>query len=121
MSRTLANEADVDAVVDYVRYMRPKKGDVTMTGGNVENGKSLYATCAACHGPEAGGMKDLNAPPIRQMDDWYLYTQLHNFKVGIRGADPRDITGMQMAPMAQGLADEQAMKDVIAYIKTFDK
>ena len=120
MSRTLVTEADIDAIADYLRYLRPVKGDVSLFGGDVENGKSIYVTCAACHGPEGAGMKELNAPPIRQMDDWYLYTQLYNFKHGLRGADPRDITGAQMAPMAQGLADEQAMKDVVAYIKTFE-
>ena len=119
MSRTLEREGDMDAVADYIRYMRPVKGDVTVQG-DVAKGKELYATCAACHGPEGAGNKDLNAPPIRQMDDWYLLTQLHNFKHGLRGADPRDITGMQMVPMAQGLADEQAMRDVVSYIKTFE-
>jgi cytochrome c553 len=120
MSRTLESEADIDKVADYIRYLRPVKGDVTATGGNVENGKALYVTCAACHGPDGAGMQALNAPAIRQMDDWYMLTQLYNFKNGLRGADPRDITGAQMAPMAQALAGEQAMKDVVAYIKTFE-
>jgi cytochrome c553 len=120
MSRTLENNDDIAAVADHIKYMRPQKGDVSVVGGDTARGKELYVTCAACHGPEGKGNKDLNSPPIGQMDDWYIMTQLHNFKVGIRGADPRDVTGMQMAPMAQGLVDEQAMKDVVSYIKTFE-
>lgn len=120
MSRTLISDAEIDAIADYLRYLRPVKGDLTLTGGNLDNGKALYMACMGCHGPEGAGMKELNAPPIRQMDDWYLLTQLYNFKHGLRGADPRDITGAQMVPFAQALADEQAMKDVVAYIKTFE-
>ena len=44
--------------------------------------------------------------------------QLKKLKSRIRGGDPRDATGQQMVPMAGMLADEQAMKDVIAYIGT---
>jgi hypothetical protein len=48
-------------------------------------------------------------------------TQLKNFKSGVRGTNPQDITGAQMRPMSMILADEQAMKDVIAYIQTLSK
>jgi cytochrome c oxidase subunit 2 len=44
--------------------------------------------------------------------------QLQNFKNGVRGNNPKDTYGMQMAPMAQTLADDQAMADVAAYIKS---
>ena len=50
-----------------------------------------------------------------------MLAQLKKFKEGIRGAHPKDITGMQMRPMAMILPDEQAMKDVIAYIQTIAK
>jgi hypothetical protein len=49
-----------------------------------------------------------------------MLTQLSNFKAGIRGAVPEDASGATMRPMAMTLADEQAMKDVIAYILTLD-
>ena len=47
--------------------------------------------------------------------------QLKKFKNKIRGAHPKDLNGMKMAPMAMLLADEQAMKDVAEYIKTLAK
>ena len=31
------------------------------------------------------------------MSDWYLVTQLKNFKQGVRGAHPKDMYGPQMA------------------------
>jgi len=86
--------------------------------GDAERGKTLFATCTACHGADGRGNQQLNAPPLHQADGWYLLTQLKNFKHGVRGANPQDTTGGQMRPMAQGLSDEQAMRDVIAYIDT---
>ena len=48
-------------------------------------------------------------------------SQLKKFKNGIRGVHPDDEYGSVMANMVLVLADEQAMKDVIAYIKTLKK
>jgi cytochrome c553 len=47
-----------------------------------------------------------------------LLAQLKKFKDGIRGGTLADIEGSQMRPMATALADEQAMKDVVAHIAT---
>jgi len=52
------------------------------------------------------------------MSDWYLVTQLKNFKQGIRGAHPKDLYGPQMASMAEILSDDQATNDLVAYINT---
>ena len=93
----------------------------TMAAGDAERGKTLYATCGACHGANAEGMQALNAPSLSGLEDWYLVRQLQNFKNGVRGTNPRDTYGMQMAPMAQTLPDDQAMEDVAAYIKTLKK
>ena len=51
------------------------------------------------------------------MSDWYLLTQLQNFKQGLRGAHPGDVTGRQMESMVLSLSDEK-MHDVIAYINS---
>jgi cytochrome c553 len=89
-----------------------------LAAGDAERGKTLYATCGACHGPNGEGMEALNAPKLAGQEEWYLVRQLQNFKAGVRGNNPRDTYGMQMAPMAQTLPDDQAMQDVAAYIKT---
>ena len=86
--------------------------------GDAERGKTLYATCGACHGPNGEGMEALNAPALAGQEQWYTIRQLQNFKNGIRGSNPRDIYGMQMAPMAQILPDDQAIEDVAAYIES---
>ena len=52
------------------------------------------------------------------MTDWYLARQLQNFKDGVRGTHPSDFYGFQMGLMANTVHDEQAIKDIIAYINT---
>ena len=75
---------------------------------------TLYANCT-CHGPDAGH----RAPgaPLSTAG-WYLIAQLKKFKSGERGANPGDLEGAQMRPMAATLSDEQAIKDVVAHIMT---
>jgi cytochrome c oxidase subunit 2 len=60
----------------------------------------------------------MNGPRLTGQYDWYLIRQLQNFKAGIRGSDPKDNYGAQMRPMTMTLADEQQVKDVVAYIQT---
>jgi cytochrome c oxidase subunit 2 len=43
---------------------------------------------------------------------------LHNYRAGLRGADPADTDGQQMRIMAATLADDAAVNDVVAYINT---
>jgi cytochrome c oxidase subunit 2 len=76
-------------------------------------------TCAACHGADGLGLQATNAPRLKGMSDWYLVTQLKNFKQGVRGAHPQDMYGPQMALMAAILNDDQAINDLVAYINTF--
>jgi cytochrome c oxidase subunit II len=89
-----------------------------LAAGDAARGKTLYATCGACHGANGEGLEALNAPKLAGQEEWYVVRQLQNFKNGIRGNNPRDTYGMQMAPMAQTLVDDQSMQDVAAYIRT---
>jgi cytochrome c oxidase subunit 2 len=52
------------------------------------------------------------------MSDWYMVTQLKNFRDGIRGAHPQDMYGSQMALMAAMFTDDQLISDLVAYIGT---
>ncbi|MEI7949612.1 MAG: c-type cytochrome [Gammaproteobacteria bacterium] len=90
----------------------------SLAAGDAAKGKVLFATCGACHGANGEGQEALNAPRLQGQQDWYVIRQLQNFKAGIRGANPKDTFGMQMAPMSQTLPNDQAMADVAAYIKT---
>lgn len=88
---------------------------------DLKNGEKIFATCIACHGDKAQGNLALNAPTIVNQEPWYLAHQLMNFRKGIRGADAKDTYGMQMAAIAKGLPDSNAVADVVAYIKTLPK
>ncbi len=88
--------------------------------GDPVAGKASYATCAACHGQQGEGNPALNAPALAGLPDWYIARQIDHYKRGIRGASQDDVYGMQMAPMANMLADDAAVRNVTAYIGTFE-
>ncbi|HYD76206.1 c-type cytochrome [Ramlibacter sp.] len=84
--------------------------------GDAVAGKTLYASCAACHGAKGEGNMALNAPRLGGQPAWYLERQLHLFRAGARGTHEKDTFGKMMAPMAATLPDEKALADVSAYI-----
>jgi cytochrome c oxidase subunit 2 len=84
--------------------------------GDAVAGKASYATCAACHGQQGEGNIAMNAPRLAGLPDWYIARQINHYKQGIRGAHEKDEYGKQMAPMANMLVDEQAIRNVTAYI-----
>ena len=116
MARAMDTDQKVDLVSAYVASMPPVDPDPTLEGGNPETGKAYFAACIQCHGENARGNIDELGPPLAGASDWYLLAQLQNFKAGRRGTRPGDVTGAKMRPFSMTLADEQAMKDVIAYI-----
>lgn len=118
MSRQMASDLEVETVSAYVAAMPSTRAAATLTGGDASAGQAAYAVCAACHGPTGKGNEALKSPPIAGQADWYLLSSLKKFKSGVRGSAPGDIPGSQMRPMAMTLADEQAMKNVIAHIAT---
>jgi cytochrome c oxidase subunit II len=120
MAMTLADDASMQDVIAYIKTFKGTKPASTLKGGDPVKGKGLYMTCLACHGPKAEGVKALKGPSLKQLPDWYLLAQINKFKSGVRGSHPKDVEGMQMRPMATLLKDEQAMKDVIAYIHSLE-
>lgn len=121
MSRQMANDREIETVSAYVAALAPVKSAPTLTGGDASAGQTAYAVCMACHGANGLGNEQLKAPPIAGQADWYLLSSLKKFKAGVRGAAPGDVPGSQMRPMAATLADEQAMKNVIAHIATLSR
>lgn len=117
MIRTLNHEGDIEAVAAYVAAL-PAPQPAPTLDGDPARGEELYAACVQCHGEDASGDPEQNAPPLTSLNDWYIAEQLRLFKEGIRGTIDGDATGATMRPMALGLADEQAMADVAAYIAT---
>jgi cytochrome c553 len=121
MVRTLRTEADLEEIVAYVSSLTPVDPASSLEGGDASHGEELFtATCTECHGEGAQGNEERNAPPLNRASDWYLERQIMKFRAGVRGADPRDETGAQMRPMATSLPDDQAVRDVVAYISSLD-
>jgi cytochrome c oxidase subunit 2 len=114
---TLADDTAINNVVAYINSLPDERAPSTLAG-NPDRGKSLYTTCAACHGTAGQGIWSTKAPRLAHMSDWYLARQLHNFQQGIRGVHPQDFAGAQMVLMAKILADDQAVNDLLAYIHT---
>jgi cytochrome c553 len=119
MANTL-KESDVAAVAAYVESLPIQASVPTLEGADKEKGKAGFAICAACHGPDAKGNQQLSAPMLAGQDDWYLVTQIKNFKADIRGYDPRDVQAALMKPMVASL-DEVAMKDLAAYLQSLSR
>jgi cytochrome c oxidase subunit 2 len=117
MAATLADDAAMDNVVAYIKTLPDNPAPATMKG-NAKNGQKPYATCGTCHGADGRGMQATNAPRLKGMSDWYMATQLKNFRQGIRGAHRKDMYGPQMASMAAILIDDQATSDLVAYINS---
>ena len=116
MALSLTREGDVESVAEYVASL-PAVYPASTLHGNAGAGAASYAVCVACHGEDGLGNQDLHAPPIVQLDDWYLLNQLRNFKSGARGAVEGDVWGTTMRVNSLALTD-QAMQDVIAYVQT---
>ena len=118
MAATLGNDAAIDNVSAYIQTLSDRPAPATVKG-NANNGQRLYVTtCGNCHGPNGRGVPLMNAPALKGMSDWYLVTQLKNFKHGVRGTHPGDMYGPQMALVSEILPDDQAVNDLVAHINT---
>ncbi len=111
----------VDEPADFEAWLaeQPTYADTAARpAGNAQAGAATYAVCSACHGAEGEGNPTLNAPKIAGQEAWYLKRQIRLYQQRVRGADPRDPYGMQMAPMANTLTSEQSIADVAAYVES---
>ena len=114
---TLLDGPGVKNVMAYLATLPDERAPATVAG-DPARGKSLYTTCAECHGIAGEGVWSTNAPRLSHMSDWYLARQLQNFSKGIRGSHPQDFQGAQMAFMARTVTHDQATNDLLAYINT---
>ena len=118
MVNILKDSIDIGHVVAYINSL-PSVPLPALILGDVKKGKRTYETiCGSCHGPAARGNEKMNAPNLNGLDDWYIKRQVNNFKSGLRGTHPKDILGAQMIPMMALLTTDQAVDDVIAYIRS---
>jgi cytochrome c oxidase subunit 2 len=118
MAATLADDAAIANVIAYIGTLPDNRAPATVEG-DAKYGQKSFVTCAACHGSDGRGNQAMNAPRLAGMSDWYLVTQLNNFKHGVRGANRKDMYGSQMASMAAILANDRAIDNLVSYINTF--
>lgn len=121
MAKALKTDEDLDLVAAYVASMPPIDPEPVLDGGNPETGKVYFAACVQCHGANGRGVLEEFGPPLAGANDWYLLAQLQNFKAGRRGTADGDVTGAKMRPFSMTLPNDQAMKDVIAYIESLSE
>ena len=101
----------------YIASMPAQPVEETIFG-DVTRGERIYGSCVACHGANGEGIWAVNAPALAGQNDWYLASQLRNFRDGIRGAHPADLYGDQMMLMADILPSDDDVDDVVAYLNT---
>ena len=88
----------------------------TALAADAEAGKNLYTACVECHGPNAGGIVELNSPALAGQSETYLFRQLWDFKKGNRGTADGDTIGEKMRSIALTLPDGEATANVAAYL-----
>src|SRR5690606_23781414 len=96
MAATLVDDAAVANVSAYIAALPDAPAAATIQG-DAGSGRQRYATCAGCHGDQGQGIAATNAPRLQGMSDWYMATQLKNFRDGVRGTHAQDLYGGQMA------------------------
>lgn len=78
--------------------------------------RALYEPCAACHGADGAGNRELGAPAIAGIDAWYVAAQLGKFKRGVRGSHPGDVEGSRMQAAAQSLPSDRDLAAVAEHV-----
>ena len=90
-------------------YLRTVKGDI-------KSGQQIYQSqCISCHGEQAEGLKQFKTASLAILEDWYLLSQLRNYKSGRRGYHELDSDGQAMRAIVTPLSDQQ-LKNVVEYI-----
>lgn len=118
VAKTLQDTLALADVLGYIATLPDIKHSAVIQG-DIEKGKRTYETvCGSCHGQNATANQLLNAPGLRGLEDWYLRHQVNQFKSAQRGNHPEDPFGGQMVQIMALLKDEQAIVDVIAYIRS---
>jgi cytochrome c553 len=121
MAAPLADEQAMQDVAAYVSTLAGTASAITVEGDLEAGGNQFKQICGACHGMAGEGNSAMNSPRLAGTDDWYLVDQLNAFRTGTRGSNPSDVTGMQMRGMAGVLADDAAINNVSAYIRSLQE
>jgi cytochrome c553 len=101
----------------FANQERPKLPNAVK--GDILKGKALYKqVCFACH-EHTMGKFFTRSPDLYRLEDWYILSQLRNYKSGWRGTHPDDEHGQKMKAAIEALSYDE-LKNVAAYIGTLD-
>ena len=109
----------VEERADFERWLdaQPTYGELmARPEPSLTAGQAAFGVCAACHGPQGMGQQVLNAPKLAGLGAWYIERQLGYFKNGVRGTTEGDTYGATMAPMMATVPDQNAIRNIAAYI-----
>jgi len=109
------SDDEIKEVADWVTKTESTKAKPTIEG-DIHLGQKLYQSCAVCHGESAEGNKVFGAPRLNGLNDWYLVTQLNNFRLGYRGTDKSDTYGQQMQAASSVVLSEKDAENLATYI-----
>ena len=88
----------------------------------VERGAAVWGTCVPCHGSQGQGNRELGAPAIAGLPQWYVEDQLNGFANNWRGAHPFDTVGIRMKSMVLALDDTEGdMQSVAEFVSGMDQ
>ena len=117
-SQIIETEEQLEIVIAYIKLLPRVQTDQTIFGDE-ENGKHYYnKVCASCHGIDAKGLEHYLSPNLLGIQDYYMATQIRNYRDGIRGISEGDTTGTKMIEMLAEIPDDETIDDVITYIHT---
>jgi cytochrome c553 len=103
--------AAASAAVQAVSTVQEELAAVKRSTPDLDRGSQLFETCAACHGPDAGGTTDGQVPRIGAQHVSVLWKQLVDYR-----HDRRWDLRMEHFADRHHLKDAQAIADVTAYI-----
>ena len=115
----ILSDDDVEAVVAYISTLDAPVSSASLEG-DPEAGRIRFKSCQLCHGNKGEGKKRMFTPNLRGQHDWYQLRQLENFRRSFRGTHPEDNFGGRMWAITRTIEDDQALKDIVAYLKTLE-
>ncbi len=107
------SRSDTKALLAHIATLRPAPVPQARTG-DASKGRALYSTCIECHGKSAEGNRRKDAPRLTEQHDWYLFNQLHDFRMGWRGTDSKDPHLKLMRSQLD--LDDDALRALVAFI-----
>lgn len=79
--------------------------------------RTVFESCAACHGDDGQGKREVGAPNIAGLPSWYIQNQLRKFQIGHRAYVPEDTLGQRMAAATALLTRAGDMAVVADYVE----